>query len=176
MRYYREKTVIICIFTVLFLLNTAVFNVSADESGDVKFKASFTVPACNVRGDTSYNLGRLRKGEQQHSGYSIIVDCNTFPRKFKVSTSVLNSPLLNEYTLLMNREDGGNHTSGADILVPSLKIANAKLTGDVDNSVCDWSTFPIGSALCDIQIKTNVSDTVIPGSYRATVVFSVNYY
>lgn len=176
MRYYREKKVIICIFTVLFLLNTAVFKVNADESGDVKFKASFTVPACNVLGDTSYNLGVLRKGEQQHSGYSFIVDCNTFPRKFKVSTSVLNSPLLNEYTLLMNREDGGSHTSGTDIQVPSLKIVNTKFTGDVDNSVCDRSSFPIGLAYCEVPIKTNVGDTVIPGSYRATIVFSVNYY
>ncbi|EGJ0464607.1 hypothetical protein IHA49_002676 [Salmonella enterica] len=176
MRYYRKQTVIICIFTIFFILNTVVFKVSADESGDVKFKASFTVPACNVIGDASYNLGSLRMGAQQHSGYSFSVNCTSFPRKFKVSTSVLNSPLLNEYTLLMNREDGGNHTSGTDILVPSLQIANTKLTGDVDNSVCDQSAYPVDLVHCNILITTEVGDTVIPGNYGATIVFSLAYY
>lgn len=175
MRYYREKTVIICIFTVLFLLNTAVFNVSADESGDVKFKASYEHPGCEVRGDRSVDLGALRRGVQRFT-YNLVVMCNP-PKPFMISALAVNTPLLNDYTLLMNREDGGAHTSGQDILVPSLHLNSRKLTGVFDD-LCYVipGQIPTIGTMCIIPVYVDVSNTVIPGNYHSTIVFSISYY
>lgn len=174
MRYYREKTVIIHIFVIFLFLIAAVFSVNADDFGDVKFKASYAQPGCEVSGDRRVDLGALRRGEQSFHYYLYVI-CNP-PRPFMISALAVNSPLLNDYTLLMNRGDGGAHTSGWDILVPSLRLIK-KVTGVFDDLcyVLPGGT-PIIGFSCDINVYVNVGDTVIPGDYHATIVFSISYY